>query len=84
MATGIITDYAGTGTAGYNGDNINRLNASFNNPSGIAYGNDNLYIADMLNQRIRAINVNTGIVRTVTGTGLYLFSLLTIRFLWIQ
>jgi sugar lactone lactonase YvrE len=46
------------------------LSATFNNPSGIAIdGSGNLYVADMLNNMIREINLNTSLVSTLAGAG---------------
>ena len=71
-ATGIITTVAGTGIAGYNGDNIAATSAKLNNPSGLAIdASGNLYIADSSNQRIRRVVLATGIISTVAGTGGY-------------
>ena len=40
------------------------------NPSGIAFDkNDNLYIADSSNNKIRKLNVKTGEIATIAGTG---------------
>lgn len=71
-ATGIITTVAGTGIAGYNGDNVPATSAQLDNPSGIAIdASGNLYIADRNNGRIRKVVVSTGIISTVAGTGRY-------------
>ncbi|WP_408951919.1 FG-GAP-like repeat-containing protein [Lysobacter sp. Hz 25] len=60
---------AGTGTAGYGGDDAPATEAMFNGPTAIAVDRHGIvYIADTLNQRIRAIGTD-GIVRTVAGTG---------------
>ena len=51
-AQGIITTVAGTGLAGFNGDNILATGASLNFPSGVAVDTaGNLFIADRNNQR---------------------------------
>ncbi len=73
-----ITTLAGSGTPGYNGDNISATSAelSFPNPTGIvntrAIGvavdnSGNLFIADVGNDRIR--KVSSGIITTVVGHG---------------
>ncbi|HEV8624845.1 MAG TPA: phytase [Acidimicrobiia bacterium] len=68
-STGKITTIAGTGTAGYNGDNIQATSAMLNNPHGVAVdAAGNVYIADSPNQRIRKVSP-TGIITTVAGTG---------------
>jgi trimeric autotransporter adhesin len=68
VSNGIITTVAGTGTAGYNGDNIAAASAELNNPYGVAVDSaNNLYIADTSNSRIR--KVSDGIITTIAGTG---------------
>ncbi len=68
--TGVITTVAGTGVAGYNGDNIPATSATLNDPQGFAIdAAGNLYISDSYNNRIRKVNKNTGIITTVVGTG---------------
>lgn len=54
---GIINTVAGTGTAGFSGDNNNPLYAKLNTPSGVAPGNSSgeFYIADGSNYRIRKV-----------------------------
>ena len=69
-STGVITTVAGTGTAGYSGDGGHATSAQFYDPEGIAVdGSGNLYIADRVNHRIRRVDVTTGIITTVAGTG---------------
>jgi len=68
-STGKITTIAGTGTAGYNGDNIPATSAQLNNPHGVAVdAAGNVFIADPQNQRIRMVSP-AGIITTVAGTG---------------
>lgn len=65
-----INTIAGTGTAGYNGDNIAATSAEVNHPVGVAVdGAGNVYIADTFNYRIRKITVSTGLISTVAGNG---------------
>jgi hypothetical protein len=67
---GIISTVAGTGIGGYNGDGILATTAELNDPGGFALDSlDNLYIADVFNNRIRKIDVITGIITTVAGNG---------------
>lgn len=62
---GIVSRVAGTDTLGYNGDNIPAIAATLNGPRGIAIDNDdNIYIADTRNSRIRKIN-GAGMISTV-------------------
>ncbi|MBL8211394.1 MAG: hypothetical protein JNK87_11810 [Bryobacterales bacterium] len=61
---GIITSIAGTGVAGFAGDNGPATNAQFSSPQGLALsGKGLLYVADTGNRRIRTID-SAGIVRT--------------------
>jgi hypothetical protein len=55
-----ISTFAGTGTGGYNNDNIPADQAQLNFPLGLAVDSeDNLYIADYGNHRIRKITKNS-------------------------
>jgi len=66
---GIITTIAGTGVAGYNGDNIPGTQAQLNTPWRVTMDPaGNLYIADAVNDRIRKLAPN-GIITTVVGNG---------------
>ena len=68
--TGIITTIAGTGVAGYNGDNLLAINAQLNAPQWIALDAiGNIYLADNGNNRIRKIDRLTGIITTFVGNG---------------
>src|SRR5579872_6966176 len=52
-SSGIITNYAGNGIAGYSGDGIAATLASVNSPTGIAAdASGNVFIADWLNHRV--------------------------------
>jgi trimeric autotransporter adhesin len=69
-STGIISTVAGNGTVGYNGDGIAATGAELNYPYGIALdGPGNLYIGDYDNNRVRKVDVSTGIISTIAGTG---------------
>jgi len=61
---------AGTGEQGYSGDGGAALNAKLAGPKGLAYAPGAiLYIADTENHVIRSVNLKTGIIATVLGTG---------------
>jgi len=60
---------AGTGKAGYSGDGGPAVDATLGGPKGLAYDGENLYLADTENHVIRRINLKTGIIVTVLGTG---------------
>lgn len=67
--TGIITTFAGTGIAGFSGDNGLAINASIDNPHDIAFDAvGNLYISDFFNHRIRKVDT-TGVITTYAGMG---------------
>ncbi|MBI6546725.1 MAG: hypothetical protein HY692_08020, partial [Cyanobacteria bacterium NC_groundwater_1444_Ag_S-0.65um_54_12] len=74
-ATGIITTVAGSGTTGplgggYTGDGGPATSAKLKYPAGVTVDSaGNLYIADTSNHCIRQVNVATGIIATVAGTG---------------
>lgn len=68
--TGVITTIAGTGQSGYGGDGGPATQARFAQPHSIALDDaGNLYIADIGNHRVRQVNLATGIVTTLIGTG---------------
>ncbi len=68
--TGIINTVAGTGTAGYSGDNGLATSAKLNGPDGVTFdAAGNMYISDDYNNVIRKVNKTTGIITTVAGTG---------------
>ncbi|MBL8915332.1 MAG: hypothetical protein JNM17_31805 [Archangium sp.] len=70
LTTNVITTIAGDGTGGFAGDNGPALQAQLNNPRDLEFGPDGrLYVADTDNQRIRAIDLDTGIITTVVGNG---------------
>lgn len=65
-AKGVITTFAGTGTAGSSGDNGPAGSAQLNAPQGLAVdASGSLYIADTQNNRIR--KVSGGTITTVAG-----------------
>jgi DNA-binding beta-propeller fold protein YncE len=69
-AKGNVTRVAGTGSKGLNGDTGPALSATLNGPKGIAVSPDGaLYLADTENHAIRKIDLKTGIITTVAGTG---------------
>lgn len=69
-STGIIRTVAGTGDIGFSGDGGPAINARFNKPFAITVDkNGNLFVADTGNDRIRKIDVLSGIITTVLGGG---------------
>jgi len=60
---------AGTGEQGYSGDGGQARNAKLAGPKGLAWSRNLLYVVDTENHVIRKIDLKTGIIRTVLGTG---------------
>ena len=61
---------AGTGEMGYSGDGGPAVSAKLNGPKGITYSSDgSLYISDTESHVIRRIDLHTGTISTVIGTG---------------
>ena len=61
---------AGTGQTGFTGDGGPALTATFNGPKGVAYASDqSLYIVDTENHAIRRLDLRSGTITTVLGTG---------------
>lgn len=67
---GSITTVAGTGVAGFSGDNGPATSASLNLPHAtVAFPDGSFLIDDALNYRIRRVSAS-GIITTVAGTGI--------------
>ena len=65
---GAVTTVAGTGVLGYSGDGGQATNAQIGRSINLALdGAGNLYIADGANNRIRRVELSTGIITTVTS-----------------
>jgi streptogramin lyase len=60
---------AGTGEQGYSGDGALAVNAKLGGPKGLAYARGELFVADTENHAVRRIDLTTGIITTVLGTG---------------
>ena len=71
MKTGLISTYAGTPrSGGFSGDGGPAIQAQFNQPHGFAIdSDDNLYVCDVLNHRVRRVDAKTGVVTTFAGNG---------------
>jgi len=69
--TGRISTIAGTGNRGYSGDGGPGTAADLNSPQGIAVDptGQRVYVSDRGNFRIRLIDVSSGVIETVVGTG---------------
>jgi sugar lactone lactonase YvrE len=67
--TGRIHHVAGTGEQGYGGDGGPARLATLAGPKGLACARASLYVADTENHVVRRIDLETGIITTVLGTG---------------
>jgi len=69
-SNGILTTIAGTGSAGFSGDGGSATSAMLNQPAGIAIDTSgNILFADSQNQRIRKIEIGSGMISTIAGIG---------------
>ncbi len=64
-ARATIERVAGSGKRGF----ADGADGSFDYPQGIAFDGDTLYVADAGNHAIRAVNLATGEISTIAGTG---------------
>jgi|GEM_PF-6443941 len=72
LSTGIITNFAGNGIPGFSGDGGLATAAQIFNLSAGAITldrNGNLYLADIVNNRVRKVDISTGIINTIAGGG---------------
>ncbi len=69
-ANGIITTVAGNGAYGYGGEGAAASSAQVAYPAGVVLGGNTLYIADTGNNRVRSVDLATGIITAVAGTGI--------------
>ncbi|MCC7303774.1 MAG: T9SS type A sorting domain-containing protein [Bacteroidia bacterium] len=69
---GVISTIAGTGTPGYAGDGGPAVSAYLFSPCGLTLVGDSLlYFTDLATNRVRMINLNSGIINLVAGNGVY-------------
>jgi hypothetical protein len=66
--SGIITTFAGTGTAGYSGNGGPAEDAELEFPLAITFCNDALYFSDQTQSCIRKIDLTTGNISLFAGT----------------
>jgi streptogramin lyase len=67
--SGIVSTVAGMGKAGFDGDGAAATNALLNQPHSIQFVGGELWICDIGNHRIRAVDLTSGVIKTVGGTG---------------
>ena len=70
-ASGVITTLAGTGEAAYSGDGGPGAKAGLAEPNGLAFGpgQTRLYITDVADNRVRVVDLASGVIGTFAGTG---------------
>ena len=67
---GIISTIAGNGKVGYSGDGGPALDATFNKPHEIRFdAAGDLFVVDMVNHAVRKVDMKTGVISTIAGTG---------------
>jgi hypothetical protein len=66
--TGVITTIVGS-HKGFGGDGGPAAQAQLQNVFCLAFGGDRLYLADLGNRRVRAVDLRTGMISTVAGNG---------------
>lgn len=75
LANGTISIVAGTGESGFAGDGGSAKRARLNGPRGIAFEPTvGLLITDTNNHRIRRVDLTTGAISTIVGSGVAGFS----------
>ena len=67
---GDISTVAGNGTAAFAGDGGQATSGSLNGPIGVDVTDGVLRIADTNNNRIRQVDLSTGVISTIAGTGI--------------
>ena len=71
VATGTVTTFAGTGETGFDGDGGPADRARLVEPNGLCFSPDGkrLYIADVADNRVRIVDMASGVISTFAGTG---------------
>ena len=72
--TGRITTIAGVGLPRFGGDGGPSVAAGLNEPAALVVQGGRLYVADQSNNRIRMVDLRTGLITTVAGTGTATFN----------
>ncbi len=68
--SGVISTVAGTGKPGFGGDGGAATSAQLNQPHSLAFDSDgHLYVCDIVNNRVRKIDLKTGTITTWAGNG---------------
>lgn len=73
LPDGTLGTVAGTGAPGFSGDGGRATEARLSSPAGLAWHDGRLYIADSENSRIRVLDLVSGRIETVAGSGVRAF-----------
>ncbi len=69
-SSGVISTVAGVCRYGYDGDDKPAVKSMLHAPEAVVFdAQDNLYISDTMNHRVRKIDAKTGMITTVAGNG---------------
>ena len=66
---GVLGPLAGTGERSFSGDGGPAAQATVDFPTGVALGNGVLYFVDAGNNRIRVVDLASGVISTIAGNG---------------
>lgn len=70
FSSGIVTTIAGNGIGGFGGDGGLAINAMLKKPTAMCFDKQgDLFFTDEDNNRVRKIDMQTGIISTIAGTG---------------
>ena len=71
FSTGVITTVAGTGTCGNTADGGQATSAQINHANHrVAFDSSgNFYFAELTNNKVRMVNISSGVISTVAGNG---------------
>ena len=70
LASGIISTVAGVCRYGFDGDDKPATKAMLHAPEAVVFDHqDNMYISDTMNHRVRRVDAKTSVVTTVAGNG---------------
>lgn len=68
--TGVISTAAGVCRYGFDGDDKPAVRAMLHAPEAVVFDlQDNLYVSDTMNHRVRKVDALTGVISTVAGNG---------------
>lgn len=73
LPDGTLGTVAGTGSAGFSGDGGPATEAQLSSPSGVAWHDGRIFISDTENSRIRVVDLASGRIVTVAGSGVRAF-----------